>query len=234
MIISYCSFKTAYKDSLEQHLSNVHGYGPTKIKTTPRRSSKKATLEQAQTFTFEQAGGGTGTAKLTVLQEDGTELAVDTDMSVITVGETVIVGDVIQAGDHVIQAGDHVIQAGDHHVIQAGDHVIQAGDHVIQAGDHVIQVWPLTQFLVVVFVNIVNIYLKIAIAIICVDGKSRPPIGKDLVSFVPSSNTCIGLRTSKDSLSRYVALQGPSSLTPALLPVQYCRSTATLSGDVAF
>ena len=56
----------------------------------------------------------------------------------------------------------------------------------------------------------VDMYLKIAIAIICVDGKLRPPIGEDLVSFVPSipsSNTCLGLRTSKGSLSRHVALQ---------------------------
>ena len=79
-------------------------------------------------------GAGAGTVLRTVLQEDGTELTVDADMGV-SVGETVIVGDVIQSGDHVIQAGEFVIQAGDH-VIQAGDHVIQAGDHVIQAGDH--------------------------------------------------------------------------------------------------
>jgi len=80
-------------------------------------------------------GAGAGTVLRTVLQEDGTELTVDADMGV-SVGETVIVGDVIQSGDHVIQAGEFVIQAGDH-VIQAGDHVIQAGDHqIIQAGDH--------------------------------------------------------------------------------------------------
>ena len=80
-------------------------------------------------------GTGAGTVLRTVLQEDGTELTVDADMGV-SVGETVIVGDVIQSSDHVIQAGEFVIQAGDH-VIQAGDHVIQAGDHqIIQAGDH--------------------------------------------------------------------------------------------------
>ena len=90
----------------------------------------------AGTVTFEHAmGAGAGTVLRTVLQEDGTELTVDADMGV-SVGETVIVGDVIQSGDHVIQAGEFVIQAGDH-VIQAGDHVIQAGDHqIIQAGDH--------------------------------------------------------------------------------------------------
>ena len=55
-----------------------------------------------------------------------------------------------------------------------------------------------------------------------------PPIGEDLVSFVPSSNTCLGLGTSKDSFSRNVALQGPVNLNWFVTKIVFFSHTVIL------
>jgi hypothetical protein len=92
-----CSFRTAYKDSLELHANNVHGHGPRKLRTRQQQNRLDGTIETEITT----LGGGMGdtmTEMMTVQGADG-------EMSVITVGEvgeTVIVGDVI----HTVDAKD--------------------------------------------------------------------------------------------------------------------------------
>ena len=100
-----CSFRTAYKDSLELHANNVHGHGPRKIRTRQQQTRIDGTIQHEITT----LGGGMGDDTMTemMLKHDGqvTVQGADGEMSVITVGEvgeTVIVGDVI----HTVDAKD--------------------------------------------------------------------------------------------------------------------------------
>ena len=96
-----CSFRTAYKDSLELHLNNVHGHGPRKVRTRLQQARIEGEI-QSNNITIESEMGDAMTEMM--LKADGQVTVQDPDggMSVITVGEvgeTVIVGDVIQTVD---------------------------------------------------------------------------------------------------------------------------------------
>ena len=99
-----CSFRTAYKDSLELHMNNVHGHGPRKVRTRQQQARVDGGApENDLTTSF---GGEIGDPMTEMMNGQVTVQDADGGMSVITVGEvgeTVIVGgDVI----HTVDAKD--------------------------------------------------------------------------------------------------------------------------------
>ena len=120
-----CSFRTAYKDSLELHLNNVHGHGPRKVRTRQQQATIDGQIEGDITI---ESGMGDAMTEM-MLKHDGQVTVQDADggMSVITVGEvgeTVIVGDVI----HTVDAKD-VHGVVEHHMSGANvQNVITTAD----------------------------------------------------------------------------------------------------------
>lgn len=123
-----CSFRTAYKDSLELHMNNVHGHGPRKVRTRQQQARVDGEPENDITASFDGGIGDPMTEMM--LKHDGQVTVQDADggMSVITVGEvgeTVIVGgDVIHTVDAKDVQGvvEHMASGGRvHNVITTAD-----------------------------------------------------------------------------------------------------------------
>ena len=138
-----CTFRTAYKDSLELHLNNVHGHGPRKLRT--RQQMKDEELSASDITTMEGTMGDAMAEMM--LKHDGQVTVQDAEggMSVITVGEvgeTVIVGDVIHTVDAkdvqgVVEqiTGTASVHQGSHHV-QGNIITTASGTQVIVGGPH--------------------------------------------------------------------------------------------------